>query len=76
MALVSRDGFEEAAAELEAALATCDFVAIDCEMTGITSDDSTRPMLDDTPEARYLKCAHVASKFQLMQVGICPMHQT
>ena len=30
--LVTRSGFEAAAAELETSLASCDFVAIDCEM--------------------------------------------
>ena len=74
--LVTRSGFEAAAAELETSLASCDFVAIDCEMTGIQIDDSTRPLLSDTPSERYRKCAKVASKFQLMQVGVCPFHAT
>ena len=73
--LVTKQGFEAAAAELEQSLASCDFAAIDCEMTGIQlGDDSSRPMLSDTPSRRYKKCVKVASKFQLMQVGICPFH--
>ena len=72
--LVTRQGFEAAAVELEKSLETCAFAAIDCEMTGIMGDDSTRPLLSDTPGERYKKCAKVATRFQLMQVGVCPFH--
>ena len=57
---------------LEALLQTCNFVAIDCEMTGISLDENTRPTIDDTPNSRYQKCSRIASKFSLMQVGVCP----
>lgn len=74
MALITRDNFSDAAARLEAELERCAFAAIDCEMTGIFlgSDENTKPTLNDTTASRYAKCARVASRFQLMQVGVCP----
>lgn len=76
MALVTRDTFREAAGALEAELASCAFCAFDCEMTGITADDSLRPQIDDTPSVRYAKASQIANKFQLMQVGVCPFHES
>ena len=76
MALVTKDGFAAAALALEEKLATADFVAVDCEMTGITDNDLTKPQINDTPSLRYSKCSKIASKFQLMQVGVCPFHST
>ena len=76
MALVTKDGFAAAALALEEKLATADFVAVDCDMTGITDNDLTKPQINDTPSLRYSKCSKIASKFQLMQVGVCPFHST
>ena len=72
--LVTRDNFTAAADRCEALLRTCAFVSIDCEMTGIKGESTERPALGDLTKQRYERCAKVASKFSLMQVGVCPFH--
>ena len=48
------------------------FISFDCEMSGInSSDDIHRHRRDDNANERYIKMKYVASKYSLIQVGIC-----
>jgi len=71
---ITRTTFVPAAEALEALLPTAEFVAIDCEMTGINLVGS-RPFQTDTTQQRYDKMRRVASTYSLMQVGVCTFHR-
>ena len=71
---VTAANFKAAADELEALIPTCEFVAIDEEMTGIMLD-GTAPNPGDTIEARYRKMKKVTETYNLMQVGVCLYHR-
>ena len=51
-------------------LYTADFIAIDCEMTGLGMANDKLDFLDSLQE-RYAKVATSAGQFQLVQYGIC-----
>lgn len=51
------------------AAATC--IAVDTEFTGLTTESGLRPHNLDTIDTRYA-CVRNASKFGLLQYGICP----
>lgn len=71
---ITRTTFEPAAAALAELLPTAEFVAIDCEMTGIHLGGAP-PSQRDTTQERYDKMRRVASAYSLMQVGICTFHR-
>ncbi len=48
-----------------------DFVAIDMEMTGVTSSPSMRPKFLESAEEYYHKIKDSAEKFAVTQVGVC-----
>jgi len=62
-----QSNFAEAVALLEAALPKAEFVAIDCEMTGIRGKPE---MWLDSPQLRYSKLKFIASRYKLIQVGV------
>ena len=68
---VTRENFDAALKEIDELLPSCDFVAIDEEMTGIRRSSETDPAPGDTCEARYEKMRVVATTFNLIQVGVC-----
>uniref|UniRef100_A0A7S0QB52 Uncharacterized protein n=1 Tax=Coccolithus braarudii TaxID=221442 RepID=A0A7S0QB52_9EUKA len=72
---VTKDNFEHAFTLFQESLPAADFVAIDCEMTGIILDSTTQPSWADIPQQRYQKMVRVASEFSLMQVGVCLFHK-
>ena len=72
---VTKENFEEAAAQFEELLKTCKFIAFDEEMTGIRLDRTTEPEWGDTVEQRYGKMKRVAEHYMLMQVGLCLFHE-
>ncbi|KAJ1926288.1 hypothetical protein FBU59_007330, partial [Linderina macrospora] len=68
---VTRDNFKAALREFSAAITTCDFVAIDMEMTGLYPDNQSKPYRKDTNDERYQKLKKSAEMFGVVQVGIC-----
>jgi poly(A)-specific ribonuclease len=71
---ITRATFELAAAALAELLPTAEFVAVDCEMTGIHLAGS-QPSQRDTTQERYDKMRRVATAYSLIQVGICTFHR-
>ncbi|KAG0216662.1 hypothetical protein BGX31_000533 [Mortierella sp. GBA43] len=55
---------------LEKAIAECDFVALDTELTGLALP-AYNNKFSDTPESRYLKASLNATNFLVTQLGIC-----
>ncbi|KAI8320672.1 ribonuclease CAF1 [Martensiomyces pterosporus] len=68
---VTRDNFPQALAEFEQAIAACDFVAIDMEMTGLYEDRASHPNRLDTKDERYQKLKKSVESYGVTQVGIC-----
>ncbi|KAJ1949433.1 hypothetical protein EC988_004771, partial [Linderina pennispora] len=68
---VTRENFRGALRELSAAVTTCDFVAIDMEMTGLYPDSQSKPFRMDTKDERYQKLKKSVEMFGVVQVGIC-----
>lgn len=73
---VTRDNFLEVLPVLLEKIATCKFMSFDEEMTGISlSDPSSRIRKDDTPQERYKRMRMVASRFGIIQFGLCLFHE-
>eukprot|EP01041_Mallomonas_annulata_P004451 gene4451-8865_t len=52
-----------------------EFISIDLEMSGIQSlDRGGRNRKDDNPNVRYTKMVSVATRYSIVQVGICIFH--
>ncbi|KAJ2909717.1 hypothetical protein GGI21_001599 [Coemansia aciculifera] len=68
---VTRDNFEHALAEFQQAISTCDFAAIDMEMTGLYEDRARQPSRLDTKHERYTKLLQSVESYGVIQVGIC-----
>ncbi|KAI9102242.1 hypothetical protein K1719_023444 [Acacia pycnantha] len=69
---VTKSNFEVSLAELRHHVRASDFVAIDLEMTGITSAPWRESFEFDRSDVRYLKVKDSADKFAVVQVGVCP----
>ncbi|KAL5548636.1 hypothetical protein UlMin_003867 [Ulmus minor] len=69
---VTRSNFEPALAELRRHVGAADFVAIDLEMTGVTSAPWRESFEFDRSDVRYLKVKDSAEKFAVVQFGVCP----
>ncbi|XP_015901133.2 poly(A)-specific ribonuclease PARN [Ziziphus jujuba] len=69
---VTRSNFEAALAELRGHVRAADFVAIDLEMTGVTSAPWRDSFEFDRSDVRYLKVRDSAEKFAVVQFGVCP----
>lgn len=69
---VTRSNFESAVAELRSHVRAADFVAIDLEMTGITSAPWRESLEFDRSDVRYLKVKDSVEKFAVVQFGVCP----
>lgn len=73
---VTRDNFLDVLPVVLEKIATCKFMSFDEEMTGISlSDPSSRIRKDDTPEERYERMRMVASRFGIIQFGLCLFHE-
>lgn len=72
---VTSENFETLYPFIEEKIRSASFIAIDEEMTGITGNTSQRNRRDDNPDSRYAKMVSVASKFSVIQFGICTFHE-
>ena len=69
---VTRENFAQVYPQFQEDLRNCSFVAIDCEMTGIFAvDNENKQSKDDTPDVRYKKMVPTATKYSLIQYGVC-----
>ncbi|CAN0896836.1 Poly(A)-specific ribonuclease PARN [Linum grandiflorum] len=69
---VTKSNFESSLAELTTHVRAADFVAIDLEMTGVTSSAWRESFEFDRPDVRYLKVKDSADKFAVVQFGVSP----
>ncbi|CAL9182914.1 poly(A)-specific ribonuclease PARN-like [Musa acuminata AAA Group] len=69
---VTRSNFEPALEDLRALVREADFVAVDLEMTGVTSAPWRDSFEFDRSDVRYLKLKDSAEKFAVVQFGVCP----
>ncbi|XP_039055780.1 poly(A)-specific ribonuclease PARN [Hibiscus syriacus] len=69
---VTRSNFDSALVELRSHVRAANFVAIDMEMTGITSAPWRESFEFDRFDIRYLKVKDSAEKFAVLQFGVCP----
>lgn len=68
----TRENFEEVLPEVLEAIQGCAFVALDLEMSGISlTDPQFRTNYGDTPQERYAKMRPVASRYNIIQLGLC-----
>eukprot|EP00092_Neocalanus_flemingeri_P106421 GFUD01136549.1.p1 GENE.GFUD01136549.1~~GFUD01136549.1.p1 ORF type:complete len:612 (+),score=182.67 GFUD01136549.1:44-1879(+) len=71
MEITSRN-FKERLPEIEAAIDSASFLAIDGEFTGLNAYRGISPF--DTPSERYDKLQESARQFLLVQFGLCTFH--
>ncbi|GKD13541.1 poly(A)-specific ribonuclease PARN isoform X1, partial [Tanacetum coccineum] len=69
---VTKSNFESSLADLRGHVRDSDFVAIDLEMTGVTSAPWREMFEFDRFDVRYLKVKDSAEKFAVVQFGVCP----
>ncbi|GMN62342.1 hypothetical protein TIFTF001_031427 [Ficus carica] len=69
---VTRSNFVPALAELHRHVRAADFVAVDLEMSGVTSAPWRESCGFDRSDVLYLKVKHSAEKFAVIQFGVCP----
>ncbi|CAH9107835.1 unnamed protein product [Cuscuta epithymum] len=69
---VTRLNFDSALKDLRSLIRDADFVAIDLEMTGVTSAPWRESFEFDRYDIRYLKVKDSAEKFAVIQFGVCP----
>ncbi|KAL0320889.1 UNVERIFIED_CONTAM: Poly(A)-specific ribonuclease PARN [Sesamum radiatum] len=69
---VTKSNFEPVLAELRRHVRQADFVAVDLEMTGITSAPWREAFEFDRSDIQYLKIKNSAEKFAVVQFGVCP----
>ena len=72
---IFRENFHETFDSLKSKIETCKFWSFDLEMSGInTSDKSQQNRRDDSVDVRYKKMVSVATKFSIIQFGLCLFH--
>lgn len=69
---VTKSNFDTSLADLRGHVRDSDFVAIDLEMTGVTSAPWREMFEFDRFDVRYLKVKDSAEKFAVVQFGVCP----
>ncbi|KAL4185730.1 hypothetical protein AMTRI_Chr10g232160 [Amborella trichopoda] len=69
---VTRNNFTSSFEELRHHVREADFVALDLEMSGITSAPWRESFEFDHSTIRYLKIKDSAEKFAVVQFGVCP----
>lgn len=69
---VTKSNFASALEELRAQVRASDFVAVDLEMTGVTSAPWREAFEFDRSDVRYSKVKDSAEKFAVVQFGVCP----
>jgi poly(A)-specific ribonuclease len=68
---VDKNNFFEILPRIEQSIAECDFLALDLEMTGLTSGKMERQKAWDSAQQRYLKVRDGASAVCPTQFGLC-----
>ncbi|KAL4554090.1 hypothetical protein LXL04_039797 [Taraxacum kok-saghyz] len=68
---VTKSNFDSSLADLRRHVRDSDFVAIDLEMTGVTSAPWRESFEFDRYDVRYLKVKDSAEKFAVVQFGVC-----
>lgn len=68
---VNKDNFFEVLPQIQKSIAECDFMALDLEMTGLTSGRMERQKPWDSPQQRYLKIRDGAQVICPTQFGLC-----
>jgi len=71
---VTKENIDSACDEFAKLVPTASFVSLDLEMTGIHLPDC-KELLMDTPSVRYSKMRKVASRFNIVQVGLTMFHR-
>lgn len=71
MTEVTTSNFERLAPQIEAAIASAAFIAVDTEFTGLVREPEATPSLFDSAEDRYSKLRQSVSSYIICQVGIC-----
>lgn len=69
---VTKSNFESALNDLRLHVRDADFVAVDLEMTGVTSAPWRESFEFDRFDIQYLKVKDSADKFAVVQFGVCP----
>ena len=69
--LVTKDNFEAVLPLFKVACDECDFISFDLEMSGIMNTRENRIQKSDSPSVRYQKVVLAASRYAVIQVGIC-----
>ncbi|KAK8770181.1 hypothetical protein V5799_013354 [Amblyomma americanum] len=75
MTEVTACNFDRLAPEIEAAIASAAFVAIDTEFTGLVRGPDATPSLFDNIEERYAKLRHTVTSYYVCQLGLCTFTQ-
>jgi poly(A)-specific ribonuclease len=69
---ITSENFEELYPQIKDLINQSEFISFDLEMTGIMSNGREgRNSKYDTPQARYAKMVPVASKYAIVQIGLC-----
>jgi hypothetical protein len=70
---IVKDNFEKLfESTIRPAIVNADFVAVDCEFSGLGELKRT---FFDSLQQRYIQAASSASKFQLIQLGVCAVRK-
>ncbi|VFQ59456.1 unnamed protein product [Cuscuta campestris] len=69
---VTKSNFDSALEDLRRLIRDADFVAIDLEMTGVSSAPWRESFEFDSSDIQYLKVKDSAEKFAVIQFGVCP----
>ncbi|KAJ0101365.1 hypothetical protein Patl1_03932 [Pistacia atlantica] len=69
---VTKSNFDSALSSLRHHIRSADFVAVDLEMTGVTSAPWRDSFEFDRYDVHYLKVKDSAEKFAVVQFGVCP----
>lgn len=73
---VVKETFSAQFETIKQAILSCDFVAIDTELTGLSASKKARINSLDSVEERYGKLRESASKFMTIQWGLCTFTKT
>mmetsp|Transcript_10878 Transcript_10878/g.16565 ORF Transcript_10878/g.16565 Transcript_10878/m.16565 type:complete len:565 (-) Transcript_10878:132-1826(-) len=73
---ITRENFREMYPIIRSKIETCSFIAFDEEMSGINADGTMKFSKDDIPDIRYTKMVGVASKYSIIQFGLCMFHKS
>lgn len=68
---ILRSTFDTSIPFLLSTLQSCDFIALDTEFTGLSTDSQDQSNGYDTTEMRYQKMRRLCMKFWACQLGIC-----